>query len=76
VILNSAIATLKVEVEPVHTLTMNSAIPTTTLNELKAEVESVHSWLEDVTYQMTQMSDQEMNKKLAGLVLIMCYAGA
>ena len=38
------------------------------LAQMAAEVEAVHSFLEDVTYQMTQMSYAEQNRYLAGVI--------
>ena len=38
------------------------------LAEMAAEVESVHSFLEDVTYQMTKMSYEEQTRYLAGVI--------
>ena len=41
-----------------------------------AQVETVHSLLEDITFQMTQLSENEINKHLAGLLrylLVCCY---
>ena len=39
------------------------------LAQMIAEVESVHSMLEDVTYQMTKMSEEEIHQYLAGYVV-------
>jgi hypothetical protein len=36
------------------------------LANMIARVEAVQSWLENVTYQMTQMSHKEQSDKLAG----------
>jgi alkylation response protein AidB-like acyl-CoA dehydrogenase len=41
--------------------------------EMIAAVESVHSMLEDVTFQMTKMSAQEINKELAGPIALLKY---
>mmetsp|Transcript_6204 Transcript_6204/g.11765 ORF Transcript_6204/g.11765 Transcript_6204/m.11765 type:complete len:520 (-) Transcript_6204:100-1659(-) len=43
------------------------------LAEMAAEIESVHSMLEDVTYQMTQMTDKEVNKVLAGPIALLKF---
>lgn len=39
------------------------------LAQMIAEVESVHSMLEDVTFQMTKMSEEEIHQYLAGYVI-------
>ena len=36
------------------------------LGAMIAEIESVHSMAEDLTYQMSQMTDEEINSTLAG----------
>ena len=38
-----------------------------------AEVETVHSMLEDVTFQMTKMTEHEINKVLAGPIALLKY---
>jgi len=43
------------------------------LAAMVADVESVHSMLEDLTYQMTQMSEEEVNKVLAGPIALLKY---
>ena len=41
------------------------------LAQTAAEVESVHSLVEDITYQMCQMSQDEINKELAGPIALL-----
>ena len=41
--------------------------------QMVSEVESVHSMIEDVTYQMCQMSVAEQNKTLAGPIALLKY---
>lgn len=41
--------------------------------QMAAEVETVHSMLEDITFQMTQMSDEDINNKLAGPIALLKY---
>mmetsp|Transcript_19679 Transcript_19679/g.47733 ORF Transcript_19679/g.47733 Transcript_19679/m.47733 type:complete len:511 (-) Transcript_19679:149-1681(-) len=43
------------------------------LAQMAAEVEAVHSLLEDLTYQMTQMSAKEVNSHLAGPIALLKY---
>lgn len=43
------------------------------LAQMAAAVESVHSLLEDVTFQMTQMSEKEVNKFLAGPIALLKF---
>ena len=43
------------------------------LATMAAEVESVHSMLEDLTYQMNNMTSKEMNKILAGPIALLKY---
>jgi alkylation response protein AidB-like acyl-CoA dehydrogenase/predicted heme/steroid binding protein len=43
------------------------------LAEMAAEVESVHSMLEDVTFQMSCMTESEVNKYLAGPISLLKY---
>eukprot|EP00944_MAST-04C_sp_MAST-4C-sp1_P000853 g853.t1 len=43
------------------------------LAQMAAEVESVHSLIEDITYQMCQMSQDEINKELAGPIALLKY---
>merc|ERR1712113_222463 len=40
---------------------------------MAAEIESVHSLLEDITYQMNNMSQTEINKILAGPIALLKY---
>eukprot|EP00039_Didymoeca_costata_P004106 m.71359 g.71359 ORF g.71359 m.71359 type:complete len:517 (+) comp12239_c0_seq2:146-1696(+) len=40
---------------------------------MAAEVEAVHSLIEDVTYQMTQMSEKDMNTHLAGPIALLKF---
>merc|ERR1712228_703023 len=40
---------------------------------MAAEVESVHSFLEDVTYQMSKMTDFEIGSYLAGPIALLKY---
>lgn len=39
----------------------------------KLQVESVHSLLEDITYQMTRMTEKEINTTLAGPIALLKY---
>ncbi len=41
--------------------------------EMAAEVESVHSMLEDVTFQMSCMTESEVNKYLAGPISLLKF---
>lgn len=41
--------------------------------EMTAAVETVHSMLEDLTYQMTKMSPAEINQHLAGTIALLKY---
>jgi len=41
--------------------------------QMIAEVETVHSLLEDITFQMTQLSENEINKHLAGPIALLKY---
>ncbi|KAI8992145.1 acyl-CoA dehydrogenase/oxidase [Mycotypha africana] len=43
------------------------------LAKMIAEVESVHSWVENITYQMTHMSYDEQSEKLAGPIALCKY---
>lgn len=43
------------------------------LAHMVAELEAVHSWLETLTYQMTQMSYAEMSMRLAGSMSLLKY---
>jgi len=43
------------------------------LAQMVAEVESVHSWLEDLCYQMTQMSESEIHQYLSGTIALLKY---
>ena len=43
------------------------------LAEMAAEVECVHSLLEDVTFQMTRMTHAEINRDLAGPIALLKY---
>jgi len=43
------------------------------LGQMAAEVESIHSWLEDVTYQMTKMTPKEESTLLAGPIAMLKY---
>lgn len=43
------------------------------LAEMAANVESLHSMLEDVTYQMCNMTQDRINKDLAGMIALMKY---
>ena len=43
------------------------------LGQMIAEVETVHSMLEDLTYQMSQMTEHEINKHLAGPIALLKY---
>ena len=43
------------------------------LANMAAEIESVHSMLEDVTYQMCNMTSEEMAKNLAGPIALLKY---
>ena len=43
------------------------------LGQMAAEVEGIHSWLEDVTYQMEKMSAAEVNQHLAGPIGMLKY---
>ena len=41
--------------------------------QMAAEVESVHSMIEDITYQMCNMTSEEINKDLAGPIALLKY---
>merc|ERR1719433_1086587 len=43
------------------------------LAEMAASVETLHSMLEDLTYQMCKMSTQQINKDLAGPIALLKY---
>ena len=43
------------------------------LAQMAAEVESVHSLVEDITYQMCHMTQEEINKELAGPIALLKY---
>lgn len=43
------------------------------LAEMAANIESVHSLLEDITYQMSRMTQAEINKTLAGPIALLKY---
>ena len=43
------------------------------LAQMIAEVESVHSMLEDVTFQMTKMTEEEIHQYLAGTIALLKY---
>eukprot|EP00747_Dinoflagellata_sp_TGD_P206547 gnl/TRDRNA2_/TRDRNA2_80244_c0_seq1.p1 gnl/TRDRNA2_/TRDRNA2_80244_c0~~gnl/TRDRNA2_/TRDRNA2_80244_c0_seq1.p1 ORF type:complete len:521 (+),score=127.37 gnl/TRDRNA2_/TRDRNA2_80244_c0_seq1:87-1649(+) len=43
------------------------------LAEMAAEVEAVHSFVEDVTYQMSKMNEMEIADKLAGPIALLKY---
>lgn len=43
------------------------------LAQMVAEVETVQSLLEDITYQMTKMTDMEVHKQLAGPIALLKY---
>eukprot|EP00656_Telonema_subtile_P010888 TRINITY_DN15305_c0_g1_i2.p1 TRINITY_DN15305_c0_g1~~TRINITY_DN15305_c0_g1_i2.p1 ORF type:complete len:538 (-),score=167.99 TRINITY_DN15305_c0_g1_i2:143-1756(-) len=43
------------------------------LGQMTAEIEVVHSLLEDITFQMANMSEKEINKYLAGPIALLKY---
>jgi alkylation response protein AidB-like acyl-CoA dehydrogenase len=40
---------------------------------MTAQIESVHNWLESITFQMTKMSYKEQSIKLAGPIALLKY---